>query len=294
MSKLLLTTFVLFVLIASGVSGDQAFSALERQEQGVIDWTNRTITAKGSVVPDEKTNLSGTDRQNRLLERSKLNATENLLLTIFKIGLDSKGTAEQFISSNKELMEQVRAMVNNARVVKKEYLTDGSVETTLQLSFDGGFAQLLLPKEIKQIEPVKTLNVIPESSGSLSVKENHGGTKAASPLINTGLVVDARGLHVQPVMSPRLIDESGREVYGPAFISREYAVQYGATEYTKSLQATTNHERTGQTPLIVTGLKTLGKTPSDIVISNTDASKLHGSSTNLAFLNACRVIIVID
>ena len=95
-------------------------------------------------------------------------------------------------------------------------------------------------------------------------------------------------------MSPKIIDENGEEVYGSAYVSREYAVQQGMSGYAKDITAAQGNQRVTDNPLTVKGLKTEGPGRSDIVVSNADASKLRGASENLSFLKKCRVMVVVD
>jgi hypothetical protein len=168
-------------------------------------------------------------------------------------------------------------MVKNAKVVKKEYLTDGTVKIIMEMNLRGGFAQLVLPKDIKPLDSITLVTM----------------NKTSSPVF-TGLVVDAKGLGIRPVMVPRILDENNQEVYGSAFVSREYAVQQGMSGYARDLKEIRDNQRVSDHPLVVKGLKTLEPGCSEIVISNADASKLRSASESLYFMKKCRVIIVID
>jgi len=95
-------------------------------------------------------------------------------------------------------------------------------------------------------------------------------------------------------MSPKIIDENGQEVYGSAFVSREYAVQQGMSGYAKDITAAQSNPRVTNNPLTVQGLKTEGPGNADIVISNADAFKLRSASEHLSFMKKCRVMIVVD
>jgi hypothetical protein len=95
-------------------------------------------------------------------------------------------------------------------------------------------------------------------------------------------------------MVPKILDEDAREVYGSAFVSREYAVQQGMSGYSKDLAAAQSNQRVADHPLTVKGLRTGGVGHSDIIISNTDAHRLRSASENLSFMRKCRVIIVVD
>ena len=95
-------------------------------------------------------------------------------------------------------------------------------------------------------------------------------------------------------MSPKILDESGQEVYGSAYVSREFAVQQGMAGYAKDLTSSQTNPRVTNKPLTVKGLKTEGPGQSDLVISNAAAGKIRSASENLSFLKKCRVMIVLD
>jgi hypothetical protein len=107
------------------------------------------------------------------------------------------------------------------------------------------------------------------------------------------LIVDARGLGLQPSLAPCIYDENGRQVYGPAFISREFAVTHGVCGYAGSIEQAQADKRVVYHPLMVKGLR-ITEDATDVIISNMDASKIRGKSENLALLKACRVIVVLD
>jgi hypothetical protein len=119
-------------------------------------------------------------------------------------------------------------------------------------------------------------------------------TRSRSSEIYTGMVVDARGLQAVPVLAPKVLDQNLEEVFGPAYVSREFAVQHGVVRYTTDLWKAKFHPRVSDNPLTVKALKALGAARCDFVISNADAAKLRSSSEHLLFMRECRVIIVLD
>ena len=42
---------------------------------------------------------------------------------------------------------------------------------------------------------------------------------------------------VKPALSPRILDETGIEVYGSAYVSREWAIKNGVVGYSKDITA---------------------------------------------------------
>ena len=149
---------------------------------------------------------------------------------------------------------------------------------------------MVLPEEIKQIEPIKTVSNGNGSSEPV-LQESRADIEEET---YTGIVVDARGIQFFPAMAPVIVDEKTREVYGSAFVSREFAVQQGMAGYSRNMQAAGLDPRVSGNPLMIKGLGTVENSPSTIIISNADASKIKSASEHISFLRNCRVMIVAD
>jgi hypothetical protein len=188
---------------------------------------------------------------------------------------------------NKTIMTQIKDMVYDAKEIEKfrKYMSDGSVEVLLQMNLHGGFTQLVLPEEIRQIEGIKQIKPGANSTGNntASVSEAY-----------TGLLVDARNIEVRPALVFKILDENLEQVFGPAFVSREFVVQHGMAAYYTDIQAAKVDPRVAHRPLIVKALRTDWPSRCDIVISKTDASKLKSASPHLLFLKEARVVIVLS
>jgi hypothetical protein len=278
MIKKLFFVLTLVLLLTFSVFGyaDNSKDVIELKENGSINWSRGVVQAKGIGTPPTK--LSGdSNARTEALTDAKLNASHVILKIIKELRITGTTFVGDCAIQEPAIMSKIENMVNNAKVVKKEYLTDGTVKIEMELNLRGGFAQLILPKEIKPLDSIKLVTM----------------NKSSTPVF-TGLVVDAKGLGVKPVMVPKIIDENNQEVYGSAFVSREYAVQQGMSGYSRDLKESLKDKRVSDYPLVVKGLKTSGPGRSEIVISNADASKLRGISESLYFMKKCRVIIVID
>ena len=278
MRKELCFVLTLVLLLMFSVFGytDNSKDVIEQKENGSVNWSRGVVQAKGIGIPPTK--LSGDpNARTEALTDAKLNASHVILKIIKELRINGTTVVGDYAIQEPAIMSKIENMVNNAKVVKKEYLTDGTVKIEMEVNLRGGFAQLILPKEIKPLDSIKLVTM----------------NKSSTPVF-TGLVVDAKGLGVKPVMVPKIIDENNQEVYGSAFVSREYAVQQGMSGYSRDLKESLKDKRVSDYPLVVKGLKTSGPGHSEIVISNADASKLRGISESLYFMKKCRVIIVID
>jgi hypothetical protein len=108
------------------------------------------------------------------------------------------------------------------------------------------------------------------------------------------LLVDARKIEAKPALVLKILDENLEEVFGPAYVSREFVVQQGMAAYYTDMQSAKADPRVANYPLIVKALRTDWPSRCDIVISNTDASKLKSASHHLQFLKESRVIVVLS
>lgn len=283
---------VLLILPAYGFCNEWQ-EVLEHIGNGNINWTKGILQATGiGASPEEY--YGKPQARSMALRAARIDAMRNLLQVIQGVRIDSASVVKNLAVKDDAIMAKVSSMVKGGQIVKQEYLSDGTVEVTMQMSLHGGFAQLVLPQEIKQVEPIKPvppLSIEPSKPSPPMPSKN-----AEKPIseIFTGLVVNAMGLNARPAMSPKIIDENGQEVYGSAFVSREYAVQQGMSGYVKDITAAQSNPRVTNNPLTVKGLKTEGNGNADIVISNADASKLKSASEHLLFMKKCRVMIVVD
>ena len=285
--------FAITLLILVYTAGFCAESAelVEDKESGVINWANGTVKAQGISSPIKKDTEKVQTNSPKALSEAKNDARRKLLETVKRIQVASKLSVSDIADRNKTVLTQIKDMVYNAAEIEelRKYMSDGSVEVSLQMSLHGGLAQLILPTEIRQIEAIKQLKP-GEKSTAVKPTSSPKGTSD----VHTGLIVDARSIEATPALAPKLLDENLAEVFGPAFVSREFAVQQGMAAYYTDIQAAKADPRVTDHPLIVKALRTDWPSRCNIVISNTDASKLKSASDHLLFLKEARVIFVLS
>lgn len=243
---------------------------------GKVDWTTGVITAVGIGAPPAQPANAAQARA--MAERAaQVVAYRNLLEAIKGVRVDSTTTVENFMVTSDVIRTEVSGIIQGATVMDKKYMSDGSVEVTVGMKLTGALAETLLPK-----------GVAPATPGTAP------GAAAAAGQLYTGLVVDARGLGVRPALAPRILNEDGKEIYGSAWISRDYAVREGMVGYLKDPAAAQTNPRVADKPLMVKAIKASGDARVDTVISNADAAAIQSASQNLSMLEKCRVIILVD
>jgi hypothetical protein len=162
---------------------------------------------------------------------------------------------------------RVEGTVRGFRVVgKPRYYSDGGVEMDVEVPLEGSISEALLP------------------AGAGAPPGGQG------PAPGTSLVVDARGQKVIPALAPRVLDPSGREIYGPGMLGAA-ARPGGGAAYARDLESARRDlgARLGDRPLLVKALRTEG---ADLVLSDADAAALAGK--DLGFLAEGRVVVLTD
>lgn len=277
-SGFLLIAAVLVVVSAGGAQAQLIGTVKDVIEPvgstGKVDWSTGVITAVGIGAPPAQP--ANPAQARAMAERAaQVVAYRNLLEAIKGVRVDSTTLVENFMVTSDVIRTQVSGIIQGATIMDKKYMSDGSVEVTVGMKLTGALADALLPKT-----PPTGL------TGTLN--------PAAPGQVYTGLIVDARGLGVRPAMSPKILDEEGKEVYGSAWVNRDFAVREGMVGYLKDPVAAQTNPRVTDKPLLVKAQKISGDARVDVVIANADAATLHGAAQNLSFLEKCRVIFLVD
>ena len=290
MGTRLVAIILMIVALAAPQPGRAEKTALlvESLPLGQVDWRLSLVRAVGQSAPSKK-DFGKTADPKLALAAARAAADRNLLETFKAVRLRGGDTVGQAALGQNKVMEKLQAMIAALKTDKKDYLSDGTVQITLKLSLLGGVSQLILPPEIQQVEPIRPVSApLPKEA----VPSKTAGDGKDRTGIFTGLVVDARALPFRPAMVVRVVDETAKAVYGPAFVSREHAVQRGVCGFHTSMDKARQDPRIGKKPLTVKGLK-LGDGGDAVVVSNADAAKLRSAGEHLAFLRQCRVVFVL-
>jgi hypothetical protein len=250
-----------------------------QQGSGCIDWTARVILSRGIGAPNME--VPEAARRPGAIRAAQQVALRNALETIKGILLNSSTTVENFMLKNDVITSHISGFLRGFEQKGKEkYMSDGSVEVTMAIPLDG----------IGGIDD----QIYGTSIGEKPSIASWEGPKAKTQTIFTGIIIDCKGLNVKPALSPRVLDESGKEVYGSAYVTREWAIKYGIAGYSRDIKDAAKLDRVGKTPGTVKAVKAAGDNVTDVVISDADAAEIRSAGQNLKFLSECRVVFVVD
>lgn len=268
-----LTLGILFstaTLAAGSLSARAADSGAEVQklDKGEINWSQKTITATGSGT---FSNASSNAAQARLgaTKAAKMDAQRNLLEMLKGVNISAKTTLGSAMAST-DIKAKVEGVVRNFEVVDTKYFSDGGVDVTIRMSLDGSLADAVVPPAI-------------------TAAASDGGNPTTASSGYTGLILDARGTQVQPALSPRLLDESGKELYSASNVGKDKLHDHGVAAYVKTLDAAKADKRVGAKPLVVHAAKLAPGGKTDLIVAAKDAGQISGP-----FLAEGNVVIVTD
>ncbi|MBN1967806.1 MAG: hypothetical protein JXR48_02285 [Candidatus Delongbacteria bacterium] len=247
---------------------------------GEIDMERRVATAIGIGAPNPKVSNAAQARAGAITA-AKMTALRDLIATIKGMYISSEQTVEDYMTTSDVVKTKVEGIAKAFRTVGKPvYLSDGSVEVTVEMSIDGDLSALVMDEM-----SFSSTGEAPTNTSYATIPQSGG--------IYSGLVVDCSHLSLRPALAPKITDTSGSEVYGSSYVTREFAVQQGMMGYLKDINKAAGNPRVGDNPLVVKAIEVGGANKTDIIISVEDAMKIRELAEKLNFLRECRVISII-
>ncbi|MSS71593.1 MAG: hypothetical protein EXS64_08895 [Candidatus Latescibacteria bacterium] len=248
------------VLAQAPLGAPPATSRLDRSDM---------ITAVGTGQPPSNP-VNVAQARAMAIRSALLDAERNLFSMVQGMAVHAEATVGTLVSSNEAIRAKVEGVLKGARHVgQPNYLPDGSVEITIV---------------VKRSDLANV--VLPDAGFASTMASSASGS-------NTGLIIDARGQNLTPALCPRVLDDRGQEVYGPSFVTRDYAVRSGVAGYAKDPDSARKDGRSGANPLLVKGAGSAGLNRTDVTLSAEDAGKVRGAG-QAGFLIQGKVIFVID
>lgn len=223
---------------------------------------------------------------------------ERALRTLESASYDRNWTVGSYLTSHLLVQRRLERMNLASERLGTKYLSDGTVSTEYEFPLTGAVLGLMLPVTStprllghtacpccgqpwpEGKEPPPGVRLVPYETGD-------------APQY-TGILIDAKGLDSRPALFPQLVTESGDEVFSADFAKPEQVTQYGLVGYFHNRTQALTADRIGSNPLIVRALRVTGTNSCDLVISQSDAARIHGSKSNLDLLSRCRVGFLVD
>ena len=143
---------------------------------------------------------------------------------------------------------------------------------------------------------------VPDTADSLAVPAT-ADSFAADELVffvpeapYTGLLIDVRGLGLQPSIAPRVLSAEGHVIHGAATVDRSLTTDYGVAGYDDDIDRAYTSERLGgeeANPFVVRATGTAGRYSGDAILDNFDAVQVLQADEAGDFLRQGRVTFLL-
>jgi Uncharacterized protein conserved in bacteria len=252
------------------------------------------------------------------LGAAKADALRNLAMTVNDVRVTSSTTVKNYVLESDVIRTEVEALLKAPRIISEKIETDGTAVVVMELPMYGknSLAAVVLPKVLREesapaavaaapvpgfrvfkgpAEPaVKIAAPRPKPAPAPLPGGEPGLTPESDPGPFTAVLVDCRGLGVEAVMSPKLYDTDGREIYGTVRVSHDYAIEVGIASYPRSMAEAIRSERAGSKPLIVRAVGVADKHRFNPVISRADGDRILAANQRDGFLERTAVVLLVD
>jgi len=268
---------VLLLVCAPATAAD----LIVRRGDGSINWTRSFISATGrseatvapegaAIDPEDGRTLSINGARSDTYRRAREASLENLLRAMRTIRIDPDHRLGDLLQSDDTVRRRLSETL--ARETRFRRYPAGYIASACEARLGFGWLAGSLAWDFPAME--------------LPVIDN-------TPLTTdyTGLIVDGRGLKLEPMLFPSIYDEDGLEIYGRTFVDSRHALRNGLASYCHTEDEARALARAGDRPYYSVALKSVNACP---VISERDARRVLGAQATRNSLKRCRVVIILD
>lgn len=258
-----------------------AVSVSSSNMKSYIDWRKGEITAmaKYSIRYDDKglaidysskNSLSINEARMYAYRKAEKTARELIAHKISSIRIDADNTYADIIKSSAYTRQLLGRILSEN--IKTHQTPDG---------FYGAKSKAVL--KLSEIISTLPYNYPKESF------PDYG--KNTIPTDYSSVIIDTRGLEIQPMIFPSIYNEQGLEIFGRRHIDIKYARKTGVVSYCRNETEAQNNPKSGEYPYYTVALNTLNNSP---VLSDKDVNKILASPKTRQALIECRIIFLID
>lgn len=242
-----------------------------QKERGLVDWSKKYVETSGMAVAPK--GMTGAQAKAMAKRGAIVDLQRNMLEFLAGVSVDGRTTMHDFMAEDR-VRTEVHGMIQNLEL--QDGTWDGESYTVTGRIRLPELLICVVPSLPKAPPPPTPAPAQPQSAPKTSGRF-------------TGLVIDARHLPIVPTLSFSVVDESGRAVYGVGFADQKFLAQSGLATYYNNLNYAKGELRVASNPITTKAIRLSGAN-ADIVIPNSAASKMRGSSYD--FRKECKVIIV--
>jgi len=223
---------------------------------------------------------------------------ERMLQTLRAASYDRDWTVGSYLSSHSLVQRRLERLNLPSERLGTKYLSDGTVSTAFEFLLTGSILGLMLP--VRSTPHLLGRTACPCCSQPWPAGREPAPGVELVPYETpgtpeyTGILVDATGLDARPALFPQIVTESGDDVFSTDFADPDQVTAHGLVGYFRDRTQALTADRVGANPLVVRALLVTGTNLCDLVVSQSDAARIHASRSNLDLLRHCRVGFLVD
>ena len=271
-------------------------SGVKAEAEATTDWGTKMIKVIGEGVAPA--GLPGAQGRVMAKRAAIADAYRQLAEAVKGVQVDANTTVEMAMVKSDTISLKVSALIKGAQIVSENVSPDGAYQVTMQIPMfgaTGGLAEAVIPQPpVVEPLPQPAPEVIPSmpadsnTGGASTVVSIDGGNNSPMGAIGgyTGVIIDCRGLGLQPVMSPVIKNVKGVKLYGHENLNYDLVIRDGMADYA------TNEgmlARAGNRPLRIKAVR-LEDHNANPVISEEDGSRILIENGVSGFLNKTAVV----
>ena len=267
--------------------------------QAPVDWGKAVITVRGMGIANPQM-IRTPAHASMLARRAAIaDAYRQLAEIVSGVQVDSETTVEQMMLTSDIVKTRVSAVIKGAVIISEGELTGGGYEVEMQLALFGAnglSGAVITPSPTVEPFPQPAPDVIPsmpadsQTGGSSGFTTIGGGENSPMAAIGgyTGLIIDCKGLGLNPVMSPVVKNVKGIKLYGHENLNYDLVVRDGMASYATGMNQAS---RAGSKPLVLKAVR-LEDHNANPVVSEADGSRILIENGASGFLNKTAVVFL--
>lgn len=294
----LISVLVIALLLISGET------TLTYDAEGEVDWERGVIVVEGFGVPPEDV----TRGQGRLLAQraAKADAYRNAVEFIEGVQVDSETIVQDYAVESDDIKTRVEGLVRGGEFISIEYGPDDICEVRLEVPLtaqngsDGLDSFLERPardrREEDSIDDIEQYLERDDREVDDRIDEEIDDRERISEY--TGVIIDARGLNVEPALYPQIFDSEGYSLYGPNSVGPDNPSGVSSlVAYARDESRAKEIDRLGGNPIVIDAVSVIerdGVKPTDVIVGSEAAEIINELKASNQLLEQRAVAILID
>ena len=253
-----------------------------------VDWGDKSITVTGMGTANPA--MARTQAHASMMARRAAiaDAYRQLAEMVQGVQVDAETTVEQMMLTSDIVKTRVSAVIKGAVIVSEGELTGGGYSVTMKLPLFGNNGLSAAVIALPSTPP--SMPADSQTGDSVGFTIISGGERSPMAAIGgfTGLIIDCRGLNLNPVMSPVIKNVKGVKLYGHENLNYDLVVRDGMVNYANDRGMA---GRAGSNPLVIKA-KALEDHNANPVVSEEDGSRILIENGATGFLNKTAVVFL--